>query len=148
MSGSFIKVKKMIRSAGAIIFAKKKYLLQLRENKKNIYYQGFWGVFGGLLEKNEGFEKGLEREVKEETNLDVKTTKMVLSNNFKFFDYKIRYRIYFECKVLGKNQINLSEGKSFKFHSFKEIKKLNVVPLDFAAIYYHHLYINKKRYIP
>ena len=138
----------MIRSAGAIIFIKKKYLLQLRENKKNIYFPGFWGVFGGLLEKNEGFEKGLEREVKEETNLNVKTSKMILSNNFKFFDYKIRYRMYFECKVLGKNKINLNEGKSFKFYSFNEIKKLNVVPLDFAAIHYYHLYINKKRYIP
>ena len=99
----------MIRSAGAIIFVKNKYLLQLRENKKNIYYPGFWGVFGGLLEKNEGFEKGLEREVKEEINLNVKTSKMILSNNFKFFDYKIRYRMYFECQVLNNNKITLNE---------------------------------------
>ena len=138
----------MIRSAGAIIFIKNKYLLQLRENKKNIYFPGFWGVFGGLLEKNEGFEKGLEREVKEETNLNVKASKMILSNNFRFLDYKIRYRMYFECKVLDKNKIILNEGKFFKFHSFKEIKKLKVVPLDFAAIHYHYLFENKKKYIP
>ena len=138
----------MIRSAGAIIFIKKKYLLQLRENKKNIYYPGFWGVFGGLLEKNEGFEKGLEREVKEETNLNVKASRMILSNNFKFLDYKIRYRMYFECQVLNNNKITLNEGKSYKFHSFKEIKKLKVVPLDFAAIHYHYLSVNEKKYIP
>jgi len=138
----------MIRSAGAIIFIKKKYLLQLRENKKNIYFPGFWGVFGGLLEKNEGFEKGLEREVKEETNLNVKASKMILSNNFRFLDYKIRYRMYFECQVLNNNKITLNEGKSYKFHSFKEIKKLKVVPLDFAAIHYHYLSVNEKKYIP
>ena len=138
----------MIRSAGAIIFIKKKYLLQLRENKKNIYYPGFWGVFGGLLEKNEGFEKGLEREVKEETNLNVKASRMILSNNFKFLDYKIRYRMYFECQVLNNKKITLNEGKSYKFHSFKEIKKLKVVPLDFAAIHYHYLSVNEKKYIP
>jgi len=138
----------MIRSAGAIIFIKKKYLLQLRENKKNIYYPGFWGVFGGLLEKNEGFEKGLEREVKEETNLNVKASRMILSNNFKFLDYKIRYRMYFECKVLDKSKINLNEGRDFKFYSFKELRKLQIVPLDFAAIHYHYLFINKKKYIP
>ena len=138
----------MIISAGAIIFIKKKYLLQLRENKKNIYFPGFWGVFGGLLEKNEGFEKGLEREVKEETNLNVKASRMILSNNFKFLDYKIRYRMYFECQVLNNNKITLNEGKSYKFHSFKEIKKLKVVPLDFAAIHYHYLSVNEKKYIP
>ena len=117
----------MIRSAGAIIFIKNKYLLQLRENKKNIYFPGFWGVFGGLLEKNEGFEKGLEREVKEETNLNVKASKMILSNNFRFLDYKIRYRMYFECKVLDKNKINLNEGRDFKFYSFKELRKLQKI---------------------
>ena len=138
----------MIRSAGAIIFIKNKYLLQLRENKKNIYFPGFWGVFGGLLEKNEGFEKGLEREVKEETNLNVKASKMILSNNFRFLDYKTRYRMYFACKVLGKNTITLNEGRDFKFHSFKELRKLQIVPLDFAAIHYHHLFVNKKKYIP
>ena len=138
----------MIRSAGAIIFIKNKYLLQLRENKKNIYFPGFWGVFGGLLEKNEGFEKGLEREVKEETNLNVKASKMILSNNFRFLDYKIRYRMYFECKVLEKNKIKLNEGRDFKFYSFKELRKLQIVPLDFAAIHYHYLSVNKKKYIP
>ena len=138
----------MIRSAGAIIFIKNKYLLQLRENKKNIYFPGFWGVFGGLLEKNEGFEKGLEREVKEETNLNVKASKMILSNNFRFLDYKIRYRMYFECKVLDKNKINLNEGRDFKFYSFKELRKLQIVPLDFAAIHYHYLLVKKKKYIP
>ena len=138
----------MIRSAGAIIFIKNKYLLQLRENKKNIYFPGFWGVFGGLLEKNEGFEKGLEREVKEETNLNVKASKMILSNNFRFLDYKIRYRMYFECKVLDKSKINLNEGRDFKFYSFKELRKLQIVPLDLAAIHYHYLSVNKKKYIP
>ena len=53
----------MIKSSGAIIYVNKKYLLQLRDKKKNIYYPGFWGVFGGLLENNEEFKKGLEREV-------------------------------------------------------------------------------------
>ena len=138
----------MIRSVGAIIFVKNKYLLQLRENKKNIYFPGFWGVFGGLLEKNEGFEKGLEREVKEETNLNVKASKMILSNNFRFLDYKIRYRMYFECKVLDKSKINLNEGRDFKFYSFKELRKLQIVPLDLAAIHYHYLSVNKKKYIP
>ncbi len=139
----------MIKSAGAIIFHKNKYLLQLRENKKNIYFPGFWGVFGGLLEKNEEFYQGLEREVKEETQLNVKASKMILLNNFSFLDYQKRKRIYFECKILGKPKITLNEGESFKFFSFNQLKKLNVVPLDLAAIHYHFLSIvKKKKYVP
>tara|TARA_B100001964_G_scaffold215683_1_gene254242 strand:- start:435 stop:854 length:420 start_codon:yes stop_codon:yes gene_type:complete len=139
----------MIKSSGAIIYFKKKYLLQLRENKKNIYYPGFWGVFGGLLENREGYKKGLQREVKEETNLNVIASKMILSNNFIFFNHKIRKRKYFECKIIGNKKIILNEGKAFKFFSFEQIKSLDVVPLDFAAIHYHFLSIvKKKKYLP
>ena len=41
----------MIKSVGGIIFVNGKYLVQLRDNKKNIFFPGFWGVFGGLVEK-------------------------------------------------------------------------------------------------
>ena len=58
----------MIKSVGGIIFLNNKYLLQLRDKKKNIYFPGFWGVFGGLLNKREKFEKAIVREIKEETN--------------------------------------------------------------------------------
>ena len=139
----------MIKSSGAIIYVNKKYLLQLRDKKKNIYYPGFWGVFGGLLENNEEFKKGLEREVIEDTNLSVSANKMVLSNNFIFFNHEKRVRKYFECKILGNKKIILIEGKAYKFFSFEQIKKLNVVPLDFAAIHYHFLSTVKKRtYLP
>ena len=102
-----------------------------------------------MLEKKEGFKKGLKREVKEETNLNVVPHKMILSNNFIFLNHKKRERKYFECKILGKKKIILNEGEAFKFFSFEQIKKLNVVPLDFAAIQYHYLSTVKKRtYLP
>jgi len=139
----------MIRSSGAIIYVNKKYFLQLREKKKNIYFPGFWGVFGGLLEKREGFKKGLEREVKEETNLSVLVHKMILSNNFIFLNHERRERKYFECKILGKKKIILKEGEAYKLFSFEQIKKLKVVPLDFAAINYHYLStVKKRKYLP
>ena len=72
----------MLQSVGGIIFFNNNYLLQLRDNKKNIYFPGFWGVFGGLVEKREKFKKAIEREIKEETNLTVKVSKMIISNNY------------------------------------------------------------------
>ena len=42
-----------IKSSKGIVVVKDKYLLQLRDNKKNIFFPNFWGLFGGSLNKNE-----------------------------------------------------------------------------------------------
>ena len=140
----------MIKSVGGIIFHKNKYLLQLRDNKKNIYFPGFWGLFGGLLNKKEKFIKAIVREIKEETNLKVRITRKVILNNFTIFgSKKIRKRIYYECKILKDEKIILKEGRKYKFFSHNQLKKLNIVPLDFAAINYHYLSIVKQaKYLP
>ena len=140
----------MIKSVGGIIFVNGKYLVQLRDNKKNIFFPGFWGVFGGLVEKGEKLPQALIREIKEETNLRVKITRMIISNSFEVLNFKTkRKRVFYECKILGKNKIVLKEGKKYKFISYNELKKLNVVPLDFAAINYHYLWkVKKFKYLP
>ena len=138
----------MLKSAKAIIFVKNKYLLQLRDNKKNVYFPNFWGVFGGRVEKTESYEKAIEREIKEETNLTIKAFKMVLSANCKMIGLKKKFKtIYFECKILGKRKIILTEGQKYKFFTFKQIKKLNIIPIDFAAINSHYLKTTNKKYL-
>ena len=140
----------MIKSVAGIIFYKNKYLLQLRDNKKNIYFPGFWGLFGGLLNKKEKFIKAIVREIKEETNLKVRITRTVILNNFTIFrSKKIRKRIYYECKIIGKKNIILKEGRKYKFFYYNQMSKLNIVPLDLAAIKYHYLSAVKKvKYLP
>jgi len=125
-----------IKAAKAIITVKNNYLLQLRDNKKNIYFPNFWGLFGGCLNKNEKYNKAIEREIKEETNLNIKVIRRILSVNFNIIGLKQRRNIiYFECKILDESKIILSEGQRYKFFSFNQIKKLNkVVPMDFVAI--------------
>ena len=80
----------MIKAVKGIIVVKDNYLLQLRDNKKNVYFPNFWGVFGGRVEKNETYHKALEREIKEETNLIVRVSRMILSAN---------------CKMIGLNAL-------------------------------------------
>ena len=140
----------MIKSVAGIIFYKNKYLLQLRDNKKNIYFPGFWGLFGGLLNKKEKFIKAIVREIKEETNLKVRITRKVILNNFTIFgSKKIRKRIYYECKIIGKKNIILKEGRKYKFFYYNQMSKLNIIPLDLAAIKYHYLSVVKKvKYLP
>ena len=138
----------MIKSVKGIIVVKNNYLLQLRDNKKNVYFPNFWGVFGGRVEKTETYQKALEREIKEETNLIVKASRMILSANCKMIGLKKKFNtVYYECKILEKGKIILTEGQKYKFFSFNQIKKLNIVPMDFAAINSHYLTIINKKHL-
>ena len=77
-----------IKAIKGIITYKNKYLLQLRDNKKRISFPNHWGLFGGRKEKKESDILTLRREIKEETNLDIKIQKEVLSVNFEVFGLK------------------------------------------------------------
>lgn len=128
-----------IKAIKGIITYKSKYLLQLRDNKKRISFPNHWGLFGGRKEKKESDIFALRREIKEETNLDIKIRKKVLSVNFEVFGLKKkRILIYFDCTIKN-NNIFLNEGKKFGFFSFNQLKKLNFVPMDFVAIKSHYL---------
>ena len=129
----------MIKSAKGIIFLNNKYLLQLRDNKKYIFFPNFWGLFGGGLDKNETQRQAVEREIEEETNLIVKAFRKILSVNFSVITLKKKRQItYFECKVIRKTKIILTEGQKYKFFTFKQIKRLNIIPMDYVAISSHH----------
>ena len=129
----------IIKSAKAIIAFNKKYLLQLRDNKKNIFFPGYWGLFGGRIDKNELQNKAVKREIKEETNLNVKVVRKIFTVDFSMIGLKKeRNIIYYDCKVLNNKKIILHEGQKYNFFSFNQIKKLKIVPMDFVAINCHY----------
>jgi len=129
----------IIKSSKAIITVNDKYLLQLRDNKKNIFFPGFWGLFGGRLDRNEIHAKAIKREINEETNLIVKVIRKILTVDFRMVGLrKERNIIYFDCKVLKNKKIILREGQKYNFFSFSQIKKLKIVPMDFVAINCHY----------
>jgi 8-oxo-dGTP diphosphatase len=129
-----------IKAIKGILTYKSKYLLQLRDNKKRISFPNHWGLFGGRKEKKESDTFTLEREIKEETNLDIKIQKEVLNVNFKVFGLKKkRILIYFDCSIKNNNNIVLKEGRKYGFFSFNQLKKLKIVPMDFVAIKSHYL---------
>ena len=140
----------MIIAVKAVITKKKKYLLQLRDKKRNIYFPNFWGLFGGTVEKNESFKKALEREIKEETNLKVKVSHNILSTNYTIFGSKQKYKtIYYKCEIVGNNKFILNEGQKYKFHKLSEVRKLDVVPWDLVAMHLVQIsLIKKKRILP
>jgi len=131
----------MIKSVKGIILRNNKYLLQLRDNKKNIFFPNFWGLFGGRLDEDETYEDALVREIKEETNLVIKSQNKIFETKYKMIGLKKKRELtYCECKVIKNKQIILSEGQKYNFFSFEKIKKLKIIPMDFVAINTHYYY--------
>ena len=130
---------KIIKSAKGIITFKDRYFLQLRDNKKNIFFPNYWGLFGGRVDSNELQIKAVKREIKEETNLNIKVTREILKIDFNMIGLKKKRNIiYYDCKVIDKNKkIILTEGQKYNFFSFEQIKKIKIIPMDFVAINCH-----------
>ena len=73
----------MIKSVAGIIFINNKYLFQVRDNKSSIWFPGFNGFFGGLVDKNETPDHAIKREILEELNIPVVKAKLLIKANFK-----------------------------------------------------------------
>ncbi len=131
-----------IKSVKAIITKKKKYLLQFRDNKKNIFFPNYWGLFGGRLNKDEKNSIGILREIKEELNLEVKIRKEIMRIDYDMIGYKKKRKLtYYECYTKDFSKLILFEGKRFKFLAFNELKRLKIIPMDYVAINAHYNYI-------
>ena len=90
----------------AILYREEKFLMQLRDDIPGILYPGFWGLFGGHLEKGETPEAGLRREVKEEINYFVPEPL-----KFSFYnDARIIRHIYHAPLAVPVTELELHEG--------------------------------------
>ena len=100
-----------------------KFLLQLRDDKPNIFFPNHWGLFGGELKKGETFKEGLIREIKEEINLDISNAKIDYLFDYTFDD---RIGLTFHVKLnFNEEDLDLNEGQKFEFFTKEEIKNLN-----------------------
>jgi len=137
-------------SVGAIIYFKNLYLIQKRSLKRNIYFPGIFGVFGGNVNKKEKVYQAIFREIKEELDIDLNYHQVKyflrISINSKHFK-KNRSRYYYSINIT-KSQLNsivLKEGDSYHLLSSSKINKLKFVPWDLSAILYFKNYIRQKR---
>ena len=140
----------MKESVGAIIYFKNLYLIQKRSFKRNIYFPGIFGVFGGNVNKKEKVHQAILREIKEELDIDLNYHQvkyfLKISINSKHFK-KNRSRFYYSINITKSqlDSINLKEGDSYHLLNLRKLNKLNFVPWDLSAILYFENYIRQKR---
>ncbi len=130
-------------ASAAIFFYKNKVLLQKRDQLENIFYPGYWGLFGGSKNKHENYRTTIIREIEEE--IDYKIDKMNLKYFIKldlefpiFKDSIFVKRYFFSYKIKNiykfKKNLVLKEGSNWGFFDKKKCDKLQITPYDKFAL--------------
>lgn len=112
-----IKRKRLpIATVGALIFNLSGEALMIRTHK----WSNLWGIPGGKIKWGELSEDALRREIKEETNLDVKDIQFVLVQDCirskEFYRDEHFVLLNYTCQCVGEPDVKLNdEGREFRW---------------------------------
>ncbi len=122
-------VRPMALTLKAVVMKDDQVLL-LKRSRKELTNRGKWDLPGGHIEVGENIEDALKREIKEETNLEVKIGPIIKvaefnkeHEAFKKEKRGLRYIAYYQS---GEVKLDKNEHSKFKWLNIdKAIKKLN-----------------------
>jgi 8-oxo-dGTP diphosphatase len=123
----------MITVVAALIKKNGKYLIARRSTGSE-EVMGKWEFPGGKVEKDETEEHAIEREIKEEFEMDIKALKFLTNNVCEYPSKTIDLRLY-ECKYLS-GEFHLHDHSEYKFVKKEEIIKYDLCPADIPLAKY------------
>lgn len=99
----------------ALIKRGNRFLVTKRSNVNN-YMPGVWDIPGGTIEFGENILQALEREIKEEVNLQVDVEKIVFCYGYLSGTSRHQFQLVYLCKYkLGTVELNLAEHSDFRW---------------------------------
>lgn len=117
----------MITVVAALIEKDGKYLIAKRSTGSQEVF-GKWEFPGGKVEPNETEEHAIEREIKEEFEMDIKAVKFLTNNICEYPTKTIDLRLY-ECKYIS-GEFNLHDHSEYKFVDKADIINFDLCPAD------------------
>jgi 8-oxo-dGTP pyrophosphatase MutT (NUDIX family) len=131
--------------AAVILAPDCRYVLQLRDAKRGIFFPEHWGFFGGGMEQSDpDLAAGLCRELQEELTIDLAPARLKFFTNFTFdFNYCGRaptFRAYYEVRLSEQEIQSLVLGEGSKLGAFtalQALRDLRLVPYDEMALWMH-----------
>ncbi len=123
----------MITVVAALIEKDNKYLIAKRSTgDPNVL--GKWEFPGGKLKDNETEMDAIEREIKEEFELDIKAKKFLINNVCEYPTKVVDLRLY-ECEYIS-GDFNLHDHSEYKFVKKEDIVKHDLCPADIPLAKY------------
>ncbi len=119
-------MKKELDVVAALIIKDDKFLICQRE--ENDSYGLLWEFPGGCVELNETFQKAIEREIKEELDLEIKAEALIKTFVDENENLKIKIFLW-SCKI-NKGILKAKQCNDFGFFNLKDIHTLNLAPAD------------------
>ncbi len=128
--------------AALIVIDGNRYLMQLRDKMRGIYYPGHWGLFGGAVDPGETPLETLHREMMEELQLTVKNPVYFtcFDFDFSFTGQSKHFRLFYEISIKSEDLPNLVLGEGLLMQSFtlqEILAEPHVVPYDSFALWLH-----------
>ena len=117
----------MITVVAALVEKNNKYLIARRSTGSSDVI-GKWEFPGGKVEKDETEEKAIEREIKEEFEMDIKAIRFLTNNVCEYPSKTIDLRLY-ECKYLS-GKFHLHDHSEYVFANKNEIINYDLCPAD------------------
>ena len=118
---------KEIKVVAALIEKDGKYLIARRSTgDENV--NGKWEFPGGKVEPNEEEMTAIEREIREEFELEVKAIRFLVNNEHQYPGRIVDLRLY-ECKYIS-GEFKLHDHYEYKFVSKDELLDYELCPAD------------------
>lgn len=117
----------MITVVVALIEKEGKYLIARRSTGSEDV-MGKWEFPGGKVENDKSEEHGIEREIKEEFEMDIKASKFLVNNVCEYPSKTIDLTLY-ECKHIS-GEFNLHHHSEYRFVDKADIINFDLCPAD------------------
>lgn len=117
----------MITVVAALIEREGKYLIARRSTGSEDVL-GKWEFPGGKVEAGESEEHAIEREIKEEFEMDIQAIKFLINNICESPTKTIDLRLY-ECKYVS-GEFYLHDHSEYKFVNKEDIINFDLCPAD------------------
>ena len=123
----------MIKVVAALIEKDGKYLIAKRSTGSSEVL-GKWEFPGGKVEEHETDEKAIEREIKEEFDMNIKALGYLTSNTWEYPSKSIELRLY-ACKYIS-GEFHLHDHSEYRFVDKNELLDYDLCPADIKLAEY------------